>query len=154
MTERLAAAYPDASIKAIDIAPSVGRLFRGPTDRVTFTQEPAEAAAAREPGTFDLVLLCDVLHHVPPAARRGLLQSIHRAMAPGATFVFKDWLPSFYPIHWACSFIDRYVTGDDVRFCTKPAAEAQLREVFGADCIRAEDRVPPWPNNLALAIRR
>ena len=154
MTERLAAAYANATILAIDIAPSVGRLFRGEAAHVTFAREPLEAVADREPGSFELVVLCDVLHHVRLSDRRALLAAIGKAMAPGAVFVFKEWLPTKHPIHWLCHFMDRYVTGDDVCFCTRSELEAQLQEVFGAGCVLAEARIAPWPNNLALVVRR
>jgi 2-polyprenyl-3-methyl-5-hydroxy-6-metoxy-1,4-benzoquinol methylase len=69
VTERLARSYPEAAILAIDVSPSVGRLFRGHRPNVEIRQTTLEGVVAREPHTFDLVLLCDVLHHVPWEAR-------------------------------------------------------------------------------------
>ncbi len=153
MTERLVRAFPAATITAIDIVPTVGRLFDGPAERVTFLQQPVERVADSDPGSFDLAVLCDVLHHVPLSARRGLLGAIRRAMAPGGMLAFKDWVPSHHPIHALCMFADRYITGDDVHFCSRPDIEGLLREVFGADSIGAEATVRPWTNNLALLVR-
>ena len=88
VTERLAAAYPDAKITAIDITPRVGR-DAGPRDKVTFLQSPVQEIAASEPRQFDLVVLSDVMHHVPDALRQDILNAIKGALAPGGVFVFK-----------------------------------------------------------------
>lgn len=153
VTERLVSAYPDATITATDITSATGRMFRGDSARVTFVREPVENIAHREPVSFDLVLLCDVVHHVPPTQHAALLAAIERAMAPGASFVFKDWTPSCHPIHWLCAFSDRYVTGDTVQFRTKPSLTDLLTGAFGAEALRAETVVRPWSNNVAFLIR-
>jgi 2-polyprenyl-3-methyl-5-hydroxy-6-metoxy-1,4-benzoquinol methylase len=154
MTDRLLKAYPDATVAAIDITPNVGRLFRGDAARVTFLQRSVEHVARQEPTSFDLVILCDVLHHVPPPERQALLSAIDRAMAPGGSLAFKDWIGSSSPIHWLCRMSDRYLTGDDVQFCTARSAKALLTSAFGSDAIRSEALVRPWSNNVAYLIRR
>jgi 2-polyprenyl-3-methyl-5-hydroxy-6-metoxy-1,4-benzoquinol methylase len=154
VTERLALVYPAAEITATDIAATVGRLFRGPAAHVRFVQGSVDRVAQNAAHSFDLVVLSDVLHHVPPARRHALLSAIDQAMAPGGSLIFKDWAASFHPIHWLCSFADRHITGDDVQFCTKPGMAALLREVFGAEAIRDEAVVRPWANNVAFLVRR
>jgi 2-polyprenyl-3-methyl-5-hydroxy-6-metoxy-1,4-benzoquinol methylase len=154
MTERLVKAYPDATVTAIDITPNVGRLFRGDAARVTFLQRSVDHVARQEPASFDLVILCDVLHHVPPPERQGLLSAIDRAMTPGGSLAFKDWIASSSPIHWLCRMSDHYLTGDDVRFCTAMSAKALLTSAFGSDAVRSEAVVRPWSNNVAYLIRR
>ena len=54
------------------------------------------------------------------------------------------------PIHWLCSLSDRYLTGDDVQFCTTSSARALLMDAFGPDAIREEALVRPWSNNVAF----
>jgi hypothetical protein len=154
MTERLARAFPAATVTAIDILPRVGRLYQGDTARVTFSQRSVDDVARDEPGSFDLVVLCDVLHHVPPLDRRAVLGTIDRAMSLGASLAFKDWIVSHSPIHWLCSFSDRYLTGDDVQFFTPTSAKTLLIEAFGVGAIREETTVRPWRNNIAFLIRR
>ena len=39
--------------------------------------------ARGEPASFDLVVLCDVLHHVPPPERQPLLSAIDHVMTAG-----------------------------------------------------------------------
>jgi 2-polyprenyl-3-methyl-5-hydroxy-6-metoxy-1,4-benzoquinol methylase len=154
ITERLVKAYPDATITAIDITPNIGRLYRGNPVGVTFLQTPVGEVAREEPGSYDLVVLCDVLHHVRITERRRLLSAIDRAMSPDGSLVFKDWTASASPIHWLCKLSDRYLTGDDVHFLTAKAAKELMAGAFGADAIRSEAVVRPWSNNIAYLIHR
>jgi|ERR1700677_1375415 2-polyprenyl-3-methyl-5-hydroxy-6-metoxy-1,4-benzoquinol methylase len=153
MTERLVRAYPDAFVTAIDITPKVGRLFRGPASSVTFRQETVEELARREPAGFDLVVLADVIHHVPAAARHSLIEAIRQAMAPNGSLVFKDWIVSSSPIHLLSLMSDRYLTGDDVAYPTMAVLDAMLAGVFGPGKIRQTNTVPPWRNNVMLLVQ-
>jgi 2-polyprenyl-6-hydroxyphenyl methylase/3-demethylubiquinone-9 3-methyltransferase len=153
VTERLRAAYPGADITAIDVSPRVGRLYRGSRENVRFLQSSVEEIAAPGAGTYDLVVLCDVLHHVPPASRTGLLDGIRAALAPGGTFVFKDWERNRAPIHWLCHASDRWLTGDRVRFLTSEQMREELSGRFGAGAVIAETWVRPWRNNVAFLVR-
>jgi 2-polyprenyl-3-methyl-5-hydroxy-6-metoxy-1,4-benzoquinol methylase len=153
VTERLARAYPDADILAIDITPRVGRLFRGRRDRVTFVETTVQQVAAEQPGAFDLVILSDVLHHVPSAIRRELLAAVRATIAPGGSLIFKDWERTAAPIHWLCHAGDRWLTGDRVRYLRKPEAEAMLADAFGRPAVVAHAWVRPWRNNFAMLAR-
>lgn len=153
MTERLCRAYPAATVTGTDITPRIGRLFSGDAARVRFLRRSVEDVARDEPASFDLVVLCDVVHHVPPFERQPLLSAIGRAMAAGASLAVKDWIVSSSPIHWLCSMSDRYLTGGDVQFCTAASARALLTSAFGGDAIREEALVRPWSNNVAFLVR-
>jgi 2-polyprenyl-6-hydroxyphenyl methylase/3-demethylubiquinone-9 3-methyltransferase len=153
VTERLAQLYPDADILAIDITPRVGRLFRGRRDRVRFVETTVQQVAATRPGAFDLVILSDVLHHVPPTMRRELLAAVRATIAPGGALIFKDWERNATPIHWLCHAGDRWLTGDRVRYLRKPDAEAMLADAFGRPPVVAQARVRPWRNNFAMLAR-
>ena len=153
VTERLARAYPDADILAIDITPRVGRLVRGRRDRVTFAETTVQQVAAEQPGAFDLVILSDVLHHVPSAIRRELLAAVRATIAPGGSLIFKDWERTAAPIHWLCHAGDRWLTGDRVRYLRKPEAEAMLADAFGRPAVIAQAWVRPWRNNFAMLAR-
>jgi 2-polyprenyl-3-methyl-5-hydroxy-6-metoxy-1,4-benzoquinol methylase len=152
VTERLVRAFPDAQITAIDITPSVGRLFRGDASRVNFRQAPVEEIAATAPGAFDVVVLADVIHHVPTAARGAILASARAALAPRGRFVFKDWARRNTPIHLACLLSDRYLTGDDVHYLTAANLRELAIETFGPGSIAAEAFIPPWKSNFAMLI--
>jgi 2-polyprenyl-6-hydroxyphenyl methylase/3-demethylubiquinone-9 3-methyltransferase len=154
MTERITRIYPAATVTAIDITPKVGRLFRGNRANVTFSQESVEAVASREPASFDLVILADVIHHVPADARRSLMGAIDQALTPDGSFIFKDWVITKTPINWLCGLSDRYLTGDKVSYLTMPIIESLLVDPFGPGIIRQTATVRPWDNNVAVLVRR
>ena len=153
VTERLVKAYPAAQITAIDITPRLGRLFQGPAERVTFIECAVQEIAARDPAGFDLVLLSDVMHHVPEAFRQDLLDAARAALAPGGAFVFKDWERTNAPIHWMCHASDRWLTGDKVAFMNRAEMRERLAKSFGESSLVAEARLAPWRNNLATLVR-
>ena len=154
MTERIVRNYPAASVTSIDISPKVGRLFRGDAANVTFCQETVESVADREPASFDLVLLADVMHHVPVDFRKSLMSAINQSLAPGGRLLFKDWVVSASPIHWLCDISDRYLTGDDVSYLTMSAMDAMVTDTFGSGTIQKTGTVRPWRNNVAFLVQK
>jgi 2-polyprenyl-6-hydroxyphenyl methylase/3-demethylubiquinone-9 3-methyltransferase len=154
VTERLAAAYPDANVTAIDITPRLGRLYQGSLDRVKFIRCTAQEIAATEPGQYDLAVLSDVLHHVPGELRQGLLDAIKTALAPRGALVFKDWERNFSPIHWLGYTADRWITGDRISYMSRIEMRERLALSFGEAALVAEARVRPRWNNLATLIRK
>jgi 2-polyprenyl-3-methyl-5-hydroxy-6-metoxy-1,4-benzoquinol methylase len=154
MTERITRIYPAATVTAIDITSKVGRMFRGNRANVTFSEESVEAVASRHPTSFDLVILADVIHHVPIEARRSLMHGIDQAMTPDGSFIFKDWLAKKTPINWLCGASDRYLTGDNVSYLTMPIIEDLVTDPFGPSAIRQTATVRPWDNNVAVLVRR
>jgi ubiquinone/menaquinone biosynthesis C-methylase UbiE len=153
VTQRLNAAYPDAKITAIDITPRVGRLYQGSFDNVRFIRCGVQEVAARESAQYDLVVLSDVLHHVPLELRQGLLDAVRTALAPMGTFVFKDWQRNYTPIHWLCYASDRWLTGDRISYMTRSEMRERLALTFGEDALVGEARVGPWWNNIATLVR-
>jgi SAM-dependent methyltransferase len=153
MTERLARAYRESTILAIDVSPAVGRLYRGNTTRVELRRTRIDAVVSEAPRGFDLVLLCDVLHHVPLAERTSLLADIRRATAPDGALVFKEWTRSNTPIHYMCEFSDRYLTGDEVSYYTCAGLRQLALGTFGKNSVVAEMAIKPWKNNLALLVK-
>jgi 2-polyprenyl-6-hydroxyphenyl methylase/3-demethylubiquinone-9 3-methyltransferase len=153
VTQRLNAAYPDAKITAIDITPRVGRLYRRSLSGVRFMKCTVQEIAATESGQYDLVVLSDVLHHVPLQLRQELLDAIRTALAPNGTLVFKDWQKDYAPIHWLCYASDRWLTGDRISYMTREEMRERLASSFGGGAIVAEARIGPWWNNLAILVR-
>lgn len=153
VTQRLSAAYPDAKITGIDITSRVGRLYRGSFDNVRFIRCEVQEVAANESGQYDFVVLSDVLHHVPPGLRQGILDAVRAALAPGGTFVFKEWQGAYTPIHWLTYASDRWLTGDRVSYMTRTEMRERLARTFGRDALAGEARVRPWWNNIATLVR-
>jgi 2-polyprenyl-3-methyl-5-hydroxy-6-metoxy-1,4-benzoquinol methylase len=154
MTERLAAAYPQARVTAIDIAPRFGRLYRGRTEGVTFSQETIENLASRQPASFDLVIIADVWHHVAGEFRSSFIAAVREAMAPGAHLVFKEWLPSRAPIHYLAAAADKYISRAPARFLTRDQLNALLSGTFGSGAVQQIASIPPWKNNVAALVCR
>lgn len=153
VSERLAAAYPNAEIVGIDVTPRVGRLYAGPPQRVHFLQATIQEYHAAAPGQFDLILLADVLHHVPLQFRGSLLETIRTMISPGGHLAFKEWERNRMPIHWLAYFSDRWITGDRVSYMSRDEIYQLITQSFGRNAIVAEDRVRPWRNNFALLVR-
>lgn len=153
-TARLAKAFPEAEIVAIDIMPQVGRLYDGPEHRVDFRMQTAESLAEAEPGSFDLVIMCDVIHHVPLEVRASVLASVRNLLAPDGRFAVKDWARSITPIHWLCFSSDRWLTGDRVNFLKPDEARTLLAQTFGREAVRDGGWVRPWRNNYAFLVQR
>lgn len=152
-TARLVEAYPGIPLDAIDIAENIGRLYDGPVGAANFRIAYVEQIAAEKPGAYDLIVLSDVLHHVPPAQRKSLLEAIRTALAPDGTLAMKDWHRSWAkPIHWAVYGSDRFLTGDRVQYLKREEARKLLGDVFGDDSIIAEMSIRPWANNYAFRI--
>jgi 2-polyprenyl-6-hydroxyphenyl methylase/3-demethylubiquinone-9 3-methyltransferase len=153
VTGRLRSKYPAADITAIDIIPHVGRLYRGPRDHVKFIQCTAQEIAVRERGRYDLIVLSDVMHHVPIELRQAILDAVRAALAPGGSLVFKDWQRNLSPIHWMCYASDRWITGDRINYMSRDEMRRDLSGSFGESALIDEARVGPWWNNLATLVR-
>jgi len=149
LTEELSRVFPSASITGIDISPRLGRLFGGNRSRVTFRNIPVEQLVAENPAAFDLVIICDVLHHVPVPARAAFLANCAACVAHGGAFVLKDWKRTRTLIYGLCYFSDRFISQDQV--VTYETAE-DLRERFGLafEPVSREAYVPPWRSNILL----
>ena len=109
--------------------------------------------AASEPGRYDLVVLCDVLHHVPEALRQPLLDAIRTTLGRGGVLVFKDWERTGTLVHWLCYASDRWITGDPIAYMTRDEMSARLSHCFGQAALVAEKRIAPRPNNVAVLVR-
>jgi 2-polyprenyl-6-hydroxyphenyl methylase/3-demethylubiquinone-9 3-methyltransferase len=153
LTDALADAYPTAQVTGIDVTPRVGRLSRANPARVAFRQVTLDAFWPDHAGTFDLAVICDVLHHVPRAARPHLLALAGRTLRPRGRLVLKDWARRPTPIHLMGYLGDRYLTGDRVRYASADELRALVAAAFGEGAIERELRLPPWANNLALFVK-
>lgn len=152
VTERLVAAFPDAQVTAIDIMPRLGRLYEGPEERVRFIEITVQAFAAREPGSFDLIVLADVLHHVPLDIRDELMAAIRTLMAPGGRFAMKEWERNYTPIYWLGYLSDRWLTGDRIRYLTRDEGKRQIDAAFGAGAKVNQMRIATWRTNIATLV--
>ena len=153
LAERLVRDFPDAAYTGIDITPTLGRLYEGPMDNVTFQQITAERLAEEKPGSFDLVIMNDVLHHVESGSRTSIMDAARDLLAPQGTMIFKDWVRRPTPIHAAVYFADAYIGGDkNVRYMPMDEQLSRIGSAFGDAAIKSKRSIKPWSQNLAFCI--
>lgn len=151
--ERLLHRFPDAEYVGIDISPEPGRLFRGDASRATFRSIYSAAFRAENPEPFDLVIVVDVIHHVPPGMRGDLLRDVQALTRPGGHYAVKDWEPTRTVGHFAAWAADRFITGDDIQHVPSATLQEQIDGWLG-DRLVVEARVPPRRNNYLLGYQR
>ena len=150
LTELFAKEYYNSRVTGIDISPRIGRLFRGDGSRVFFRQIEIQAFTAERHSDFDLLVIADVVHHIPLKMRKEFLSCVRKIMKPGAFIVVKDWVRTLAPIHAAAYLSDRYITGDRVYYYTSSELRDVIKEVFGKNAVKDEAWINPWPNNVAF----
>lgn len=151
--EALLRRFPESSYVGIDPLVDAGRLFRGDGSRVAFERLDLATFFASTSERFDLVVLADVLHHVPRSERTALLATARSLTAPGGAYAVKDWVRSRHPVQALVSFSDRVLTGDRVTYFAPGELEA-LTALDPSDALLRRSTVRPWRNNLLIVRRR
>jgi 2-polyprenyl-6-hydroxyphenyl methylase/3-demethylubiquinone-9 3-methyltransferase len=154
LAEALLAKLPAANYVGVDICANPGRLFRGDRRRAQFHVGAVEDCVHGHGRTFDLVVACDVIHHVQPGARVRLLRAAATALQDCGTLVLKEWERRANAVHVLAWASDRLITGDRVRYESLTAIRSLLAEALPGLRIDAEHRYGPWRNNVALFLTR
>lgn len=155
VADRITAGYPQAEYLGIDVASQPGRRFTGDTTRASFVSCSSSVLRASNPAPYDLVLVVDVLHHIPDDQDRvGVLADAAALCGPGGTIVVKEWERTgslAYGAGWAA---DRYISGDaQVRYMTRGEL-FDLMERGAPDLNRVlTTTVRPWRCNVVHALR-
>ena len=146
---------PDASVLGIDLAENPGSLFEGDQTRAQFRTISTGDLLAEQPEPFDAIVIADVLHHVPPSLRTGLLDDVATLLSDDGVLLVKETVVVKSPGYWMGRFSDRWITGDrNVSFLR----EADLKQLVTDNvpnlvaCGRSTIR--PWKTNLLLVWRR
>lgn len=113
--DRLLALRPDLRVTTLDVSADVGKWI-APEHANRVERRPATTLAAYVDATQalpDVMLLADVVHHVPPAQRTSFLAPLAELWRrqPRLRLVVKDVEPG----HWRARlgyWSDRYITGD------------------------------------------
>ena len=86
-----------AAICGVDASPHAIAIARALADRVgTSTERPplefnvTTSTDEWPSGPFGVVMMVDVLHHIPPSAQRPFVSAALARVAPGGRFVYKD----------------------------------------------------------------
>jgi SAM-dependent methyltransferase len=155
MANALVPRLPKAEYVGIDLAPTTGRLFEGDRSRATFRTQPSAELVRTDAGSFDVVVVVDVVHHVPDDQRLALLSDAAALTRPGGLLAFKDWERGRGPAHALAYASDRYVSGDrTVRFMPLTELHDLARDAAPGFELVVECRVPPRRNNVLLVLQR
>lgn len=153
LAEILQKRFPEAAYLGIDIIPHLGRMYAGPRDKVRFEHIRAELLAEERSGAFDLIVINDVLHHVPRAERPDVMLAAKKLRAPGGLLVLKDWCRRPTLIHAMVYTADVHIGGDkSVHYMSLDEQKRLIKDTFGSATIRDEKTIRPWAQNHAFLI--
>jgi 2-polyprenyl-6-hydroxyphenyl methylase/3-demethylubiquinone-9 3-methyltransferase len=152
LTARMATRLGDAEFLGIDIAADPGRNAGEVDERVRFEVVRAEEVVERGE-RFDMVVLSDVVHHIPVGDRAQFLEVCRQLTAPGAVIAVKDWdggrdIPTLFAY-----LSDRFISGDrNVKFLGRAAFIELLRQAWPDGRVLVERRIGPRRNNVLVAV--
>ena len=149
----LAGRMPTATFLGLDVAPTVGRLFEGDSSRVSFVCADAEDVIETNGGSADMVLICDVMHHVPEHQRDRVWAAAFALVKTGGMIVFKEWIRSASPIYGLGYASDRYITGDRIQYQSRDEWINAIRKVAPMWSICSEMSLSPWKSNHAFVLQ-
>jgi len=145
--------YPGARATMIDLAPHIGGSLRAQhADRVRLLPGVSVRAyrevADRPP---DLILVSDVLHHVPEDGRRQLFLDLRDLLCGRpATIVVKDVEPGYLRARLGY-LADKYISGDrSVTLVPQAAVRSMLVEAFPLAALRSTPLLERDPPNYAI----
>lgn len=154
LAQRLTTVWPHAEYLGIDPAPTAGRLYRGDPDRAEFRSLTSSDLRALAPDPFDLVVIVDVLHHIPAPVRPAVLRDAAALTAADGTLLVKEWARERPLVGKLAYWADRYVTGDtDVDFMTTTELETLLRDTLPGFTLTGQGSVRPWRENILYTLR-
>jgi 2-polyprenyl-3-methyl-5-hydroxy-6-metoxy-1,4-benzoquinol methylase len=154
MANQLVERFPAATYQGIDVAPEVGRLFEGASDRANFLTIDTRSFRQGTDARYQLVVVVDVLHHVPKQERADLLDDVRELTAAGGHYAIKDWVRSRSLAHLAAWASDRIVTGDRVAYFDPGELPQLVSTRFPDDRPVLTTFVPPRRNNVMVVSRR
>lgn len=156
MAAALRRVLPQADVVGLDpAAPSPGRMYDGDRTGVEFRPISTTELLREKPDPFDLIMICDVIHHVAEHERVQVLKDAAELTAPGGTVALKEWELRPGLANSAAFFADRFVSGDaTVRFMARPELDKLIDAAMPGWSVSSESRVPPRKANLLLTLRR
>jgi hypothetical protein len=149
---------PDLTITTLDPAPVVGQWidprYEGQVTRLPGTSLAEFVACSR--AHPDVILIADVMHHIPKSTRRHFLDSVGVLLErlPDLRVIVKDVEPG----HWRALlgfWSDRYVTGDqNVNLISRDGVTRLFEEVLGPLHREDTDLFKKDAPNYAIVFRR
>jgi len=146
---------PDATVLGIDLAENPGSLFKGDSTRAQFRTISTSDLLAEQPEPFDAIVIADVLHHVPPAIRPGLLSDVSALLANDGVLLVKESFVVSSPGYWMGKFSDLYITGDrNVSYLREDDLEQLIVDNVPGLMSSGRSTIKPWKTNVLLVWRR
>jgi hypothetical protein len=149
---------PDLTITTLDPAPVVGQWieprYDGQVKRLPLTSLAEFVTCPR--AHADVILIADVMHHIPESARREFLHSVEVLLerVPGLRIIVKDVEPG----HWRALlglWSDLYVTGDrNVSLISRESVTRLFEEALGPLHREDTDLFKKDGPNYAVVFRR
>lgn len=148
--------WPECHILGIDPgAITLGAMFEGDREGVEFRPILSSDLIAEQPELFDLVSMCDVLHHAADSDRQQLLLDAATLTAPGGTVAIKEWERVRGLSYYAAYGADRWISGDaTVRFMPRSELQGMIENAMPGWTTTCEARIPPRRANLLVTLQR
>lgn len=147
---------PHLHATMLDLAAVIGGAIRpGVRSRVTLLPNTSIRDYIASGGeTPDLILVSDVLHHVPAPERLQFLKDVRDArLGSAATVVIKDVQPGSWRAslgYWA----DRHISGDrNVQLISVKELTAMVTQVFPESAVEPSRLLQEDPPNYSISIR-
>jgi len=103
LTNQLRLRFPKAQVDGFDPSPgSLSRINPSLLAQGSFESDPGSLGSA-----YDLIVMANVLHHVKPAERQGLVSDVASRLSPGGRLVVFEHNPYNILMRWAvaqCAF--------------------------------------------------
>ena len=81
-------------------------MFQGDLSRVTFKQQTINDFAAENLAVFDLLLICDIMHHIPWELHKEILMDAGKTLKPGGyLYIVVPNYGSFWEGHYGIFWI-------------------------------------------------
>ncbi len=123
-----------ASGLGFDASPGAIRAAQAAADRLAATGatpptfEHRRVEQGLPSGEHDAVMMIDVMHHVDPSARRGLIAQAASRVRDGGRFIYKDMVDRPRWRAWANQAHDLVMARQIIRYCPVEDVEAWARE--------------------------
>jgi len=146
----LSGRMPQTRFVGIDTSAACGRLYAGDAMRAQFHTQTAQSLASTHRESFDLVLIGDVLHHVPAALQPRIILAAASMLRPAGRLVIKEWIRKPTPIYWLGYLSDRFITGDRIQYLSREQWIADATSCAPGLRLEREWSLKPWASNHAI----
>jgi len=146
----LSGRMPQTRFVGIDTSAACGRLYAGDSMRAQFHTQTAQSLASTHRESFDLVLIGDVLHHVPAALQPRIILAAASMLRPAGRLVIKEWIRKPTPIYWLGYLSDRFITGDRIQYFSREQWIADATSCAPRLRLEREWSLKPWASNHAM----